>query len=202
MANPIASPWRIPPGTAPTQRTTWSGTWDVVVESLFVPADAPRLTYGQAGTTYGEGVAGGAGADTWRPITCDTVNVSLTRGDVDATPTVGVDQADLQLLDPDGGLQPLVPLPIGPTIGSMVRVSVTDGTATYPLFTGRVGELIDTHDTVPRTLELRCYGVVSDLAEAIDTYTATDETAQQRVDSLLQAVGWRWGSIRCQLIRR
>jgi hypothetical protein len=192
-----ADPWDRPaaPYSGCPFGPSWPG-WRIVVEMLYTDSKESR-TFGSL--DFGDAVFGdplNRGYLSWHDVTTHNFGAVITHGARDGSPKSDVAQLQLDLRDFDGDLIPLA-TPFAwtqPGVGTMVRLSMLSpqGDA-FPLFAGRVEEIVDVHDAGARLLQVDAYGLGFDLVNTVPAWNRGEERASTRLSALLAAAGWSWG---------
>lgn len=201
--------WQRPPAPYAGEPLGETG-WRLALEVWRI--DPAARLYGS--DTYGDGTYGGevVPAVDWSDLSCPLVAAVIRRGATDGSPAVEVDEATIEVLDPSGRLVPLGTVEAAddglyraPTIGTPVRLALLGPQGEpWPLFTGRLDELVDVADRPPRAVEVSALGMTGDLVTSMPL-SRPGELLSDRLDALLDLAGYSWGRevpVSAQQLRR
>lgn len=174
----------------------WAHGWRIVVD-CYGPPPAGSRTYGQG--NYGDGVYGddlGIGVTAWQDITRPHFRITTGDGNADGAPTVVVSEMVVELVDEDGTYYDLAEPETWyqPQAGQALRVGFLDPSFGYwPVFSGQIERIDDLHDgDHPRTVSVRAFGRVIDLAVDVAQVQLPVQLASARLTQLATLAGWYW----------
>lgn len=195
--------WPQPYSGCPFTRTdlpdgNWAPGWRIVIDCYGPPRVGSR-TYGQL--NYGDEVYGddaGVGGNVWQDITRPMFRVTTGDGNSDGSATVVVSELLVELADEDGDWFDIAPPATWflPQSGHAIRVGFLDPAFRYHgLFSGVIERIEDPHDgDHPRTVSVRAFGRVIDLAVDVAQVQLPAALASERYKTLTTMAGWYWDS--------
>ena len=176
----------------------WAPGWRIVIEAFFNDLRGSRV-YGFG--NYGDEVYGdvdNVGESAWVDMTQPSYRVTCGDGTRDGAQSVPVSEVLIELIDTTGQwfdfAEPWYWYQPGP--GTPLRVGFLDPQYAYhPVIVAELERIEDIHDgNHPRTIRVRGFGQIMDLAVNVIGVQRPAELASTRFNALVAMSGWTHGS--------
>ena len=146
--------------------------------------------------TFG-GSAGPTGPD-WVDLTVYASDLDFTRGDLAWTVNPQSDRATFTIRDDTADVVDWLPPTslASPTVATPFRIGFVSATGDwFPAMYGRLETMSDLHEDPLRRVLFSIAGTKADLSTSLLDPDRPAETVRQRVEWVLNEIGWQWGVI-------